>query len=214
MKCFIKVSVLLPNIPNHGTHSMAWKRWPTACRNSKYQALQELTHSALFHSLFNWIIVTGIFYFTVSQVPFSSSFTYGWPLTDSTVFNYSNIPVNSKQEWITFAITDSALLHTTLIISALHVALLRGKEFSVDAFRHQRQAVKILSARLEDPILSCLDPTILAISCLALIEVSLTYLRSKMWLKMVRFWTHRHLGQLLMWIRLWSLLTTEVGLTS
>ena len=84
------------------------------------------------------------------------------------------MPVNSKQEWLKFAVTDAALLHATLVISALHVALLRGKAFSVDAFRHRREAVKILNERLNDPMLSATDPTILAISCLALIEVSMT----------------------------------------
>jgi hypothetical protein len=85
------------------------------------------------------------------------------------------MPVNSKEEWMRFAITDTALLHVTLVISALHVALLRGKEFSVDAFRHQREAVKVLNDKLNDPILSSTDSTILAISCLSLIEVSMSY---------------------------------------
>ncbi|KFY94381.1 hypothetical protein V500_03280 [Pseudogymnoascus sp. VKM F-4518 (FW-2643)] len=89
----------------------------------------------------------------------------------NTVFIYTNMPVNSKVEWMKFAITDAALLHMTLVISALHVALLRGKAFSVDAFRHQREAVKILDARLNDPMLNNTDPTILAISCLALTEI-------------------------------------------
>jgi hypothetical protein len=74
-----------------------------------------------------------------------------------------------------FAVTDAALLHMTLVISALHVALIRGKEFSVDAFRHQKEAIKIIDARLNDPIINTTDPTILAISCLALTEVSIPY---------------------------------------
>jgi len=88
-----------------------------------------------------------------------------------------------------FAITDAALLHTTLAISALHIALLRGKKFSVDAFRHQGAAVKILNGRLSDPMLSSTDPTILSISCLALIEVSMngTNQCSDFWLTEVRF---------------------------
>jgi hypothetical protein len=85
------------------------------------------------------------------------------------------MPVNSKEEWIKFAVTDAALLHTTLVISALHVALLRGQEFSVDAFRHQGAAVNILNDRLNDPILSSTDSTILSISCLALIDVRTTH---------------------------------------
>ena len=84
------------------------------------------------------------------------------------------MPVNSKEEWVKFAVTDAALLHATLVISAVHVALLRGKTFSVDAFRHQMEAVKVLNERLNDPMLSTADPTILTISCLALIEVSMT----------------------------------------
>jgi hypothetical protein len=59
----------------------------------------------------------------------------------------------------------------TLVISALHLALLRGKTFSVDAFRHQKEAVKILDARLSDPVQSASDPTILSIACLGLTEV-------------------------------------------
>jgi hypothetical protein len=61
----------------------------------------------------------------------------------------------------------------TLVLSALHVALLHKKIFSVDAYRHQREAVKILNTRLEDPLLNITDPTILAITCLVLTEVSL-----------------------------------------
>jgi hypothetical protein len=90
---------------------------------------------------------------------------------DSTVFNFTNMPVNLKEEWLRFAVTDDALLHATLIISAFHVALLRGKTFSVDAFRHQTKLVRVLNNRLSDSALSCSDSTILAISCLGLIEV-------------------------------------------
>jgi hypothetical protein len=63
----------------------------------------------------------------------------------------------------------------TLVIASLHIALLLGKRFSVDAFRHQTRAVKLLYTRLNDPILNITDPTILAISCLALTEVSMSY---------------------------------------
>jgi hypothetical protein len=91
------------------------------------------------------------------------------------VLNYTNIPVNSKEEWLRFAITDTALLHMTLILSALHVALLHKKTFSVDAYRHQREAVKILNMRLGDPLLSITDPTILAVTCLVSTEVSLVH---------------------------------------
>jgi hypothetical protein len=97
------------------------------------------------------------------------------------------MPVNSKEEWIKFAVTDAALLHTTLVISALHVALLRGQEFSVDAFRHQGAAVNILNDRLNDPILSSTDSTILSISCLALIDVRTTHGCLKILLTDVRF---------------------------
>jgi hypothetical protein len=83
------------------------------------------------------------------------------------------MPVNSKEEWIRFAVTDTALLHMTLAISALRIALLHRKTFSVDAYRHQKQAVDILTTRLKDPLLSTTDLTILAITCLALTEVSI-----------------------------------------
>lgn len=95
---------------------------------------------------------------------------------DGTVFNYTNMPVNMKTDWFEFASTDDALLHAFLIMSALHICILRGRTSSVDAFRHQTKLVKLLNDRLSDPILSCLDSTILVISCLALIEVRLIHL--------------------------------------
>jgi hypothetical protein len=82
------------------------------------------------------------------------------------------MPVNSKEEWIRFAVTDTALLHMTLAISALHIALLHRKTFSVDAYKHQKQGLNILTTRLGDPLLSTADMTILAITCVALTEVS------------------------------------------
>ncbi|KAK9446160.1 hypothetical protein VB005_00005 [Metarhizium brunneum] len=88
-----------------------------------------------------------------------------------TVFNYTNMPVNMKTDWFEFASTDDALLHAFLIMSALHICILRGRTSSVDAFRHQTKLVKVLNDRLSHPILSCLDSTILVISCLALIEI-------------------------------------------
>jgi hypothetical protein len=94
-------------------------------------------------------------------------------MVDGTVINYTNMPVNSKEEWIMFAISDIALLHMTLVISALHIALLRGKLFSIDAFKHQSEALKILNTRLNEPSSSMSDTTILAIACLALTEVRL-----------------------------------------
>jgi hypothetical protein len=73
-----------------------------------------------------------------------------------------------------FAVADTAHLHMAFVISALHIALIGGKRVSVDAFRHQREAVKILKERLSDRVMCSTDPTILAISCLALTEVSVT----------------------------------------
>ncbi|CEJ92116.1 hypothetical protein VHEMI07788 [[Torrubiella] hemipterigena] len=87
------------------------------------------------------------------------------------VFNHSNIPVWPKGDWLTVAAMDDAVLHATLIVSALHIGLLLKKKISPDALRHYSHITKILSNRFNDPTKSQTDATILTVACLTLMEI-------------------------------------------
>ncbi|KFX91873.1 hypothetical protein V490_05680 [Pseudogymnoascus sp. VKM F-3557] len=84
------------------------------------------------------------------------------------VFIHSNMAVNPKKKWLGYAITDPALLHATLIHSALHISLLTNTAPSSDVFLHNGMAIRSINQRLGDTIIS--DTMIAAISCLAHME--------------------------------------------
>lgn len=77
-----------------------------------------------------------------------------------------------KTDWLTVAAMDDAVLHATLIVSALHIGLLLKKKISPDALRHYSHITKILSNRFNDPTKSQTDATILTVACLTLMEVT------------------------------------------
>lgn len=89
---------------------------------------------------------------------------------DDSVFIHSNMAVNPKKKWLGYAITDPALLHATLIHSALHISLLTNTAPSSDVFLHNGMAIRSINERLGNTIIS--DTMIAAISCLAHMEVS------------------------------------------
>lgn len=89
---------------------------------------------------------------------------------DDSVFIHSNMAVNPKTKWLGYAITDPALLHATLIHSALHISLLTNTAPPSDVFLHNGMAIRSINQRLGNTIIS--DTMIAAISCLAHMEVS------------------------------------------
>lgn len=80
--------------------------------------------------------------------------------------------VLSEQRWLPLAMTDAALFHSILCGTALYRDLrTRGRE-SVEKVNHMKEAVQLLSARLQDPEPELSDSTILAVAHLAEFEAS------------------------------------------
>ena len=72
-----------------------------------------------------------------------------------------------------FAMSDPALLHATLFISAMSHCLLHGKASSAEIFYHKGQTIRLINERLRKPKhVASSDATICAVTCLAALEVS------------------------------------------
>jgi hypothetical protein len=90
---------------------------------------------------------------------------------DNSVYIQTNVPVNPKKKWLGYAISDSALLHVTLLHSALHMSFLKGISPAADVFFHSGMAIRLINERLNDRSQKATDFTICAIACLANFEV-------------------------------------------
>lgn len=80
------------------------------------------------------------------------------------------IPVNPKDKWFNYAISDEALFHATMLHSAGHNAMLSGNYDLADPFQLKLEAVRLVNRRLNDPVQSISDLTIAAVACLVLFE--------------------------------------------
>jgi hypothetical protein len=76
------------------------------------------------------------------------------------------------QGWLPLAMTDAALFHSILCGSALYMDLLTGRRESLEKFKHMKEAVHLLSTRLQDPGSELSDSTIVAVAHLAEFEAS------------------------------------------
>lgn len=74
----------------------------------------------------------------------------------------------SSPEWFKFAVTDAAMLHAMLYSGSVYLALLAGRKESEDSIYHLGQTISIVNKRLRKSIKNIADPTIGALSCLAL----------------------------------------------
>ena len=77
-----------------------------------------------------------------------------------------------KHGWLPLAMTDTALFHLILSGSALYVDLLTGRKESPEKFKHMKEAIHLLSMRLQDPGFELSEGTIVAVSHLAEFEAS------------------------------------------
>lgn len=93
-------------------------------------------------------------------------------LADNTVLVNTLIPVNPKDKWFNYAITDPALFHGTMLHAAMHHRLVHGGNDEAEQLQLKRDTIMIVNGRLEDPVLSRSDVTIGAVVCLVLLEVS------------------------------------------
>lgn len=89
-------------------------------------------------------------------------------------------PDLATQNWLPLAMTDAALFHSILCGSALHLELHTGKRESLQIFKHMREAVHLISTRLQDPGFELSDGTMIAVAHLAEFEAS-TSVRVGLW---------------------------------
>ena len=83
--------------------------------------------------------------------------------------------VSPEKEWLGYAISDTALLHATLLHAALHISLLKRVAPALDVFFHNTMAIRTINHQLNDPSRIPSDATICAIACLSKFEVSMAF---------------------------------------
>jgi hypothetical protein len=78
-----------------------------------------------------------------------------------------------REGWLSFAITDAAVLSTILFIVALDIAGLRGRAESSDIFYWKGEIIRVINNRLDGPRQVATDGTIIdAVAALSHLEVS------------------------------------------
>lgn len=82
---------------------------------------------------------------------------------------------SAAHSWLPLAMTDAALFHSILCGSALILGLSAGRRESVEQVKHMKEAVHLLSAKLQDPNSELSDSTIAAVAHLADFEASATF---------------------------------------
>lgn len=80
-----------------------------------------------------------------------------------------------REGWLSFAITDAAVLSTILFITALDIAGLRGTAESSDILYWKGETIRAINKRLGDPMQFATDGTIAAVASLSQLEVSPKY---------------------------------------
>ncbi|KAL5315974.1 hypothetical protein ACEPPN_016848 [Leptodophora sp. 'Broadleaf-Isolate-01'] len=80
------------------------------------------------------------------------------------------IPVDPKNKWFNYAITDPALFHGIMLHTAMHHRLVHGENDEAEQLQFKGNTIKMVEERLEDPVLSRSDDTIGAVVCLVLLE--------------------------------------------
>jgi len=93
-------------------------------------------------------------------------------VSDNKILVNTSIPVNPKDKWFSYAISDEALFYATMLHSAGHNAMLAGNLDLADPFRLKLEAVRLINERLDDPLRSTSDVTIGAVACLVMFEVN------------------------------------------
>lgn len=80
-----------------------------------------------------------------------------------------------REGWLSFAITDTAVLSTILFIAALDIAGLRGTAESSDILYWKGETIRVINSRLGDPVQMATDGTITAVAALSHLEVYLLF---------------------------------------
>lgn len=90
---------------------------------------------------------------------------------DEKVFRHSYAPVHPREKWLSFAVSDPAVLSATLFTSALSLCLLRGKSSSTEVVYYLGETIRQINRSLSDPMRRVTDANIAAVTCLTLFEV-------------------------------------------
>ncbi len=83
----------------------------------------------------------------------------------------NSVAVNPEGSWLSFALTDAALLHATLSLVAYHYDITHGKEESLDCLHQKGEAIKRMNHRLADSHQQFSDTTIATVALFMNIEV-------------------------------------------
>lgn len=78
--------------------------------------------------------------------------------------------------YLPLAMTDGALFHSILAASALYMDVYTKRRESPETVKHMKEAIHLLSNRLQDPRLEISDSTLIAVAHLADFEVSISVL--------------------------------------
>jgi hypothetical protein len=91
------------------------------------------------------------------------------------VFRHSYLPVEPREAWIPYCLSDPALLHATLFSSALSLSLIKGTAApTADVIYHQAKTINMINSRLmNEPAKMASDTSIAAVACLGMFEVCL-----------------------------------------
>jgi hypothetical protein len=90
---------------------------------------------------------------------------------DTTAFTMNSVAVNPEGSWLSFALTDAALLHATLSLVAYHYDITHGRDESLDCLYQKGEAIKKMNQRLGDSHQQFTDTTVATVSLFANIEV-------------------------------------------
>jgi hypothetical protein len=72
--------------------------------------------------------------------------------------------------------SDTALMHATMVTSSIHRALIASKDLDQDYYHHRGMVIKLVSQRLQDPEVMPTDATICATLVILACEVGLSNL--------------------------------------
>ena len=84
-----------------------------------------------------------------------------------TSFWDNSIACNPEGKWLSVAVSDSAMLHATLCLVAIHKFQSRGGPQTNSYFWHRGEAMRLISKNLADPAHATSDATIAAVSILS-----------------------------------------------
>jgi hypothetical protein len=94
------------------------------------------------------------------------------PTVDQVVRHARGLP-GPREKWLSFAVSDPAVLDVILFISALDLAGLRGKSESHDTLYFKGEAIRVINKRLRETSQVATDGTIAAVASLTQLEVCL-----------------------------------------